>query len=253
MLAAGLLERGVHVTVCAPAATLERFEMAATGARIVPAPVGSRRGWRRTRATLRALAAEHDLTHAHGVRAAAAAASAGARPLVATWHNAPLGRAPRRAVHRGLELFSARRSDLVLGAAADLVERARTAGAPLAALCEVAAPLSPVVDRADAGAGLHDPPRVLAVGRLHAQKRFDLLIEVAATWPAGAGRPEFVIAGDGPLAEQLAREAGRRDAPVQFLGERRDVAALLADADVLVISSDWEARPLVAQEGLAGG
>src|SRR4051794_30769431 len=128
MLTVGLLERGFQVTVCAPAATLERFDLASTGARSAPAPIGARRGWRKTHAELGALAADHDVTHAHGVRAAAAAAAAGVRPLVATWHNAPLGGAPRRALHRGLEVFSARRSALVLGASADLVERARTAG-----------------------------------------------------------------------------------------------------------------------------
>src|SRR5206468_1947362 len=76
MLTQGLVERGANVTVCAPPSTLERLDLAATGARVVPAPIGSRRGWRGARATLRALAAEHDITHAHGVRAAAVTASA---------------------------------------------------------------------------------------------------------------------------------------------------------------------------------
>src|SRR4051794_37570221 len=90
MLAEGLVRRGARLSVCAPAGTLERFDLAATGARLIPAPVGSRRGWRSARETMRAAAAEHDVTHAHGVRAAALVAAVGARPLVATWHNAPL-------------------------------------------------------------------------------------------------------------------------------------------------------------------
>jgi len=76
---------------------------------------------------------------------------------------------------------------------------------------------------------------------------------VAADWPAGPQRPEFLVAGDGPLAAALARLAANRRAPIRFLGARRDIAALLADADVVVLSSDWEARPLVAQEALAAG
>src|SRR3954451_783611 len=150
MLTVGLFERGLQVTVCAPAATLERFDLASTGARVAPVPVGTRRGWRKTQAELRALAADHDITHAHGVRAAAAAAAARARPLVATWHNAPLGRAPRRALQRGLQVFRARRSAPALAASADLVERARTAGAPRVRLCEVATPLSAALVPADA-------------------------------------------------------------------------------------------------------
>lgn len=254
MLAEGLSARGVRVTVCAPPATLSRFDFAAHGIAVAPAPTGSARGWRRARPALRRLAAAHDITHAHGVRAAAVAASAGARPLVATWHNAPLGSAPRRAVHRALELYTARHSALVLGASPDLVERARRAGASRAELCEVAAPALPTTTCSDIDrSSLHDPPRVVAIGRLHRQKRLDLLIDVAADWPAGPQRPEFLVAGDGPLAAALARLAANRRAPIRFLGARRDIAALLADADVVVLSSDWEARPLVAQEALAAG
>jgi len=253
MLTEGLIDRGAGVTVCAPAGTLERFGLADTAARLVAAPIGSSHGWRQARATVHTLAARHTLTHAHGARAAAVAASAGVHPLVATWHNAPLGSATRRALHRALERYSAGRSALVFGASADLVERARAAGAPKAMLCEVAAPELVTASPAAPMRSLHEPPKVLAIGRLHPQKRLDLLVEVAARWPAGPHRPRFLVAGDGPLAEPLAREAERRDAPVRFLGAQTDVGALLADADVVVLPSDWEARPLAAQEALAAG
>ena len=252
MLAEGLVARGVTVTVSAPRSTLERFSLAETGAEVMALPVGSVAGWRATRARLRAVASAHDVTHAHGVRVAATAAVAGVSPLVATWHNAPLGPARRRVVHRALELVSARRSALVLGASPDLVRRARSAGARRAQLCEVAAPPLPAAVQVDA-VDLHDPPRVLAIGRLHPQKRFDLLVSAAAAWPTGPDRPEFLIAGDGPLAQSLAQQADQLGAPVAFLGARNDVADLLATADVVVLSSDWEARPLVAQEALRAG
>ena len=70
-LAAGLVARGVSVTVCAPPGTLDRFDIAGTGARSVEAPVGAVKGWARARARVAALASGHDITHAHGVRAAA--------------------------------------------------------------------------------------------------------------------------------------------------------------------------------------
>jgi len=257
MLAEGLVRRGVTVTVCAPPATLDRFALAQTGAEVVALPVGSLARWPSVSIHVKALAKGHDITHAHGVRAAAIAALAGARPLVATWHNAPLGPASRRGVHRALELVSARRSALVLGASNDLVERARSAGARRAQLCEVASPALPpgaaVIAEGPASTALHEPARVLAVGRLHPQKRLDLLISAAAGWPAGPDRPEFLIAGDGPLAQPLAAQAKTLGAPVRFLGARSDVADLLASADVVVLPSDWEARPLVAQEALRAG
>jgi glycosyltransferase involved in cell wall biosynthesis len=94
---------------------------------------------------------------------------------------------------------------------------------------------------------------VLTVARLHPQKRLDLLVAAAASWPPGPDRPRFLVAGDGPLLEALQRQARAARAPVTFLGARDDVMSLLADADVVAMTSDWEARPLVAQEALCAG
>lgn len=253
MLAEALVTRGARVTVAAPAETLARFELAGTGAQTLALAVGTARSALGDRRRLRQLSREHDVTHAHSVRAAAAAALAGGSPLVATWHNAPLGSPLRRGLHATLERYSARRAAVVLGASADLVERARAAGARRTALCTVAAPPSGSEPATAAARLLHEPPVVLAIGRLHPQKRLDLLVEVAAAWPPGPGRPEFRIAGDGPLAGKLRRQAAERRAPVQFLGARADVADLLAAADVVALPSDWEARPLAAQEALRAG
>src|SRR5207248_7974618 len=51
----------------------------------------------------------------------------------------------------------------------------------------------------------------------------------------------------------LREQARASGAPVTFLGDRDDVPSLLAAADVLVLPSDWEARPLVVQEALRAG
>jgi glycosyltransferase involved in cell wall biosynthesis len=251
-LAEGLLARGQRVTVCAPAATIEGFGLTGTSAATVALPVAGVRHWPRVAKRLRALAAAHDVTHAHGVRAGAQAAMAGARPLVTTWHNAPIGSQGRRAVHRVLEAVCARRSALVLAASEDLLARARVAGAADARLCEVTAPAGRAAAPMRAAA-LHSPPVVLAVARLHSQKRLDLLIDAAARWPAGPDRPQVLVAGAGPLADRLAQQARLTGAPVTLLGARDDVADLMAAADVVVLSSDWEARPLVAQEALRAG
>ena len=94
---------------------------------------------------------------------------------------------------------------------------------------------------------------VLAVGRLAEQKGS------ACCWPrpgpgrAGDPRPLVAIAGEGPLAGQLAAAAQRHGTDVRFLGARRDVPALLAAADLVVVPSHWEARALIVQEALVAG
>ena len=254
-LADGLAGRGHVVTVCAPQPTLERFGFTAERATgpiaAVALPLGRGSSLVHQR-RVAALCRAHDVVHAHGVRVGAQTALASAAPLIVTWHNAPLGAAPRRAVHTLLERVCARRASLVLGASDDLVARARTAGARNA---QPFAVVAPILSHADVPRRpeLHDPPTVLAVARLHRQKRLDLLVQVAAQWPAGPDRPRFVIAGGGPLFAALRQQADALHAPVTFLGARDDVADLLAQADVVVLPSDWEARPLVAQEALRSG
>jgi glycosyltransferase involved in cell wall biosynthesis len=78
-------------------------------------------------------------------------------------------------------------------------------------------------------------PLALALGRLHPNKGFELLIEALAT----TRDVNLWIAGDGPLRaalERLSTRLGITDR-VRFLGWREDVPALLARADLLVCSS----------------
>ena len=255
-LAEGLGARGHFVTVCAPAATLERLGPDAVGARGVALELGTVRSGLLDRRRLSALVSTHDVSHAHGVRVGAQLAllprpRGRAVPLVVTWHNAPLGGSIRRAIHGGLERVCAHGAVVVLAASSDLVARAKAAGARDARFFAVAAPHLPR-PQTPVRASLHQPPTVLSVARLHPQKRLDLLVAAAAAWSAEP-RPRFVVAGDGPLLHELQRQAQAEDAPVTFLGARDDVAALLDEADVVALASDWEARPLVAQEALRAG
>jgi glycosyltransferase involved in cell wall biosynthesis len=94
-------------------------------------------------------------------------------------------------------------------------------------------------------------PLVLALGRLHPNKGFDLLLEaLAATRDV-----DLWIAGDGPLRAQLERLATRLGVSerVRFLGWRDDVPALLARADLLVCPSLQEPLGNVVIEAWSAG
>ena len=256
-LARELSARGHDVLVCAPAATDETFAWASTGAAFVPAPVGvvAAGSAARSYRALRRAAAGRDVVHAHGGRVGAAAATAGLHPLLVTWHNAPLGR--RRLGQTALERIAARGADLVLGASEDLAERARRAGAREARFAAVAAPPLPPPSRTRAEVraelGLGERPVVLAVARLARQKRLDLLIEATRGWADDPTEPVVVVAGEGRYRGELEAHAAAARSPLRLLGHRSDIGDLLAAADVVALPSDWEARPLVAQEALRVG
>jgi glycosyltransferase involved in cell wall biosynthesis len=64
---------------------------------------------------------------------------------------------------------------------------------------------------------------------------------------------EFVLVGDGPLRpelEQAAADLAIGDA-VTFLGERRDIPAVLASMDLVVLTSDSESLSNVILEAMA--
>ena len=199
-----------------------------------------------------------DLVHAHGLRAGAFAALAQARlpiPLVVTVHNAPPATGPGRFVHAVLERLTARRADAVTWVSGDLAARMRRAGARDAGRAVIAAPAAapPGPDQvaaAKADLGAAGGPAVFAAGRLSEQKGFAVLIDAAARWQDHDPAPRLAIAGAGPLAGALAGQARAAGVPVRFLGQRGDVPALMAAADVVVVPSLWEGQPLVVQEAL---
>jgi glycosyltransferase involved in cell wall biosynthesis len=81
-------------------------------------------------------------------------------------------------------------------------------------------------------------PRLLALGRLHRNKGFDLLLHALARLPGA----HLSLAGEGPERaglERLAHGLGLAGR-VAFLGWRRDVGALLAACDLLVCPSRHE-------------
>ncbi|MDP9258900.1 MAG: glycosyltransferase, partial [Actinomycetota bacterium] len=92
-------------------------------------------------------------------------------------------------------------------------------------------------------------PLVLVVARLDPQKGHRHLLAAAAEVPDAI----FALAGDGPerlALEELADRLGIRDR-VRFLGERSDVADLLAACDVFVLPSLYEGLPISVLEAMA--
>jgi glycosyltransferase involved in cell wall biosynthesis len=270
-LTAALVGTGVDVTVLGPATTDTQFGFAALGASFLPVEIPASpqpadavavRVMRRALATV-----APQVIHAHGLRAGLVAALARQRsvPLVITWHNRVLAGGLRKAIYGRLERYVAGAADVTLGASSDLVERVRALGGRDVRLGEVAAPALPAPVRppgevrSEFGVGA-GRPLLLSVGRLHRQKRHDLLIDVAARW---AGRvegfaavdpvPAVVIAGSGPEYVPLAARILTGHAPVTLAGHREDVPDLLGAADLAVVTSDWEARQLFAQEALRAG
>ena len=101
----------------------------------------------------------------------------------------------------------------------------------------------------------NDQLAVVCVTRFHAVKGVDVLLEA---WPrvvAGAPGTILLVAGEGPLREELEALADRLgiSASVRFLGYREDVQGLLAAADLAVIPSRSEGFCVSALEALSCG
>jgi glycosyltransferase involved in cell wall biosynthesis len=94
---------------------------------------------------------------------------------------------------------------------------------------------------------------ILLLGRLDANKRFDLAIEAAA--PSLGPSVKVLVVGGGAERDHLEETANRCGVAdsVIFAGERHDVSAVLSASDLLVASSRQETFGLCVLEALANG
>jgi glycosyltransferase involved in cell wall biosynthesis len=232
----------------------------------------------------------HAHGHQAAVVAAVAVARATPRPrLVVSLHNdlPPAGATPatraRARAGRAAIGWALRRASLVTGASEDLVVLAESLGADHAEVAHVpstavggllAAGRLDADDRARllTGAGVPtDLPVVLTVSRIAPQKDLPTLVRAARL----VGTPaSWVLVGDGDerlrkrLEEQAhgirpgkepeegperGAETAATRAGVHFVGASDDVPSWLRLADLLVLTSRWEARALVVQEAMAAG
>lgn len=176
---------------------------------------------------------EPDVVHSHAAKAAEMvhwARFLAAAPHVATKHNPRKGRIFERV------------PEVVCVSESVASSLRRTEGTTI---IYNGIPVAPVPERTGKPAVF----TIVAVGRLHGHKGFDLLVRDAAKLDFPF---HLLIAGDGPEREALEALIGRLGLGdrVELLGHRDDVPELLARAHVQVVSSRTEGFGLVVAEGV---
>ncbi len=214
-----------------------------------------------------------DIVHTHSSKAGIvgrwAARLAGVRRIVHSIHGfgfhdgqaAPV-RGAYIAAEKGTAAITSRfiavsRANRDQGAALGLFDPARCAvirsGIALARYREAAA--RPGAFRRELGIGPGDP-LVGMIACLKPQKAPLDFVETAARVLAGEPRTTFVVAGDGELRgaveAAIARVPGGAGR-IRLLGWRRDTERILADLDLLLLTSRWEGLPRVLPEAMAAG
>jgi glycosyltransferase involved in cell wall biosynthesis len=204
------------------------------------------------------------LVHVHGYRAAVNAALAPTvRPMVCTMHGQgePSWRTPtaylKDQIYRKAEAWACRRRHAVICCVTDDLRRRhahRYRGLDVRTVHNGIEPL----DRTTMPQP--DPPLVpgrlhaVAVGRLTRVKGLGFAIEALSHLPAG--HPwQLDLVGDGGLHDELAALASRLGVAdrVTFHGFRRDIEALMATCDALVMPSLHEGLPYTLLEAMSLG
>ena len=97
------------------------------------------------------------------------------------------------------------------------------------------------------------PPVIVSVGRLAAPKDPFALVAALARLPTAGFRAVFVGAGPDHAAVAAAIRGAGLDRAVELAGDRDDVPALLAGADLFVLASRSEGFPMSVLEAMAAG
>ena len=99
--------------------------------------------------------------------------------------------------------------------------------------------------------------RILTVGRMCTPKRYDRLLDVIAELQRRLPRAvKTILVGDGPLRSELegqAAQLGLLPDAVRFHGADDNLLHFYNNADVLLLTSDYEGTPNVVLEAMACG
>jgi glycosyltransferase involved in cell wall biosynthesis len=265
MLTAGLVERGHEVAIVAPPGERDE-DLREVRHQRLPLQDYGRTASGAVRSAMQMSSAIRevgpDVIHAQNVKhaaigriAATVAAPRARRPVLATFHGVLASEYRRAALVLAL-------ADHVACVSGAVLERIVACGLPreraslIRNAVEMPAPLDP--DRRamlDGELGLGESPVVATVGRLVPQKAHERFI--AAARIVAQSRPDvrFLIVGEGPRQadlERIVREAGI-ERQLTFTGRRSDAREIIARAQVLVFSSEWEGLSIAALEALAAG
>ncbi len=265
MLASGLVKRGHEVALVAPRGErdvdlrdvphvrlpLDDHGRAASG--VIRATAQMSRAISRVKP---------DVVHAQNVKYAAIAHAAAvvARPgrhipVLATFH----GVLPAEYRRSALLL---RLVDHVACVSSAVLEQIVAAGLPSSrvSLVRNAVEIPPPIDPArraelNRDLGLAGAPVVAIVGRLVSQKAHDRFVIAAQLVAQAQPAVRFLIVGDGPRRAEIERQVdtlGLADRVI-FTGRRSDAREIIARAQILVFSSNWEGLSIAALEALAAG
>lgn len=97
--------------------------------------------------------------------------------------------------------------------------------------------------------------KIVSVGRLSQEKQFDLAIKAAHTIKKAGKKFKWLILGDGSQREYLQQLIDDLDINEHIIltGAVRNPYPIIKKADLLVITSSYEAQPMVANEALILG
>jgi glycosyltransferase involved in cell wall biosynthesis len=160
-----------------------------------------------------------------------------------------------------LDKRAVRRFDQVVAVSDEIYDELRATGTPAERLSKIYNGIS--VPRHDAEIQVSirsewnvapDEKLIVQIGRLAKSKRNAMLLKAVARLPWDV-KVKVAFVGDGEEREALvalARSVGLENRVI-FAGYRRDAVAVMAAADVLVITSDKEGLPIVVLEAMAVG
>ena len=167
-------------------------------------------------------------------------------------------------MQRNAKLFGTRQmlpvalhTDFLVAITPLIVQELRAAGVPMTRILEIPNGIEVGTFGPKADYRLHDPVTLLFVGRLHPQKRLDLLLP--AFRQAKLARPKLtwrlLLVGDGPLRESLKIMAQELDSDdeVIFCGKTNDVPSYLALADIFILPSCGEGMSNALLEAMTYG
>ncbi len=179
--------------------------------------------------------------------------------LVTTVHGW-VHRTSRTPLYYFIDRVTLKHYERVICVSDDLVAACRRAGVP-AARCVLlengidveAFRRTRTTAESRAALGFHDGPTIGAVGRLSAEKGFDILIRAVDRLLTSGIDVNLIIAGEGTEREALTRLIAdlHREDRVQLLGHRSDVVDLYEAMDVYALSSYREGLPNVVLEAMA--